>query len=112
MRRETELARQRKEEEMLGLRKTSQPESKDSASVRRDAGAAQMAKKVQAYNDKNRAAPLYSVKPDDADEDDPSKRAFDREKDIGGSKLTHAERKQLMNKAADFGSRFSKGNYL
>jgi hypothetical protein len=46
-------------------------------------------------------------------EDDPSKRAFDREKDmaIGGS-LGRAEKKELMAKAADFGSRFSKGKYL
>ena len=46
-------------------------------------------------------------------EDDPSKRAFDKEKDIGGGmKIGHAKRKELLNKAADFGSRFSGGKYL
>lgn len=46
-------------------------------------------------------------------EDDPSKRAFDYEKDMGGGmKIGHAQRKEMLNKAADFGSRFSKGSYL
>lgn len=46
-------------------------------------------------------------------EDDPSKRAFDKGKDIGGGmKIGHAKRKELLNKAADFGSRFSGGKYL
>ena len=46
-------------------------------------------------------------------EDDPSARAFDREKDIGGGmKIGHAKRKELLAKAADFGSRFAKGSYL
>ena len=46
-------------------------------------------------------------------EDDPSKRAFDKEKDIGGGmKIGHAKRKELLNKAADFSSRFSGGKYL
>ncbi|KAL4802728.1 hypothetical protein BDV18DRAFT_146426 [Aspergillus unguis] len=47
------------------------------------------------------------------EEDDPSKRAFDKEKDMAlSSKLTHAQRRQMMSKAADFGSRFSKGKFL
>lgn len=50
---------------------------------------------------------------DDDEDDDPSKRAFDREKDMGlGSKISASQRKQLLNRAADFGGRFSKGNYL
>ncbi len=47
------------------------------------------------------------------EEDDPSKRAFDREKDMGlGSKINHSQRKQLLTRAADFGGRFQKGSYL
>lgn len=47
------------------------------------------------------------------EEDDPSKRAFDREKDMGlGSKISASKRKELLNRASDFGGRFSKGNYL
>jgi len=46
-------------------------------------------------------------------EDDPSKRAFDKEKDIrGGMKIDHAKKKELLSRAADFGSRFAKGSYL
>lgn len=50
-------------------------------------------------------------KPDEA-EDDPSKRAFDREKDIGSGLLGRAERKDFMNKSAGFSSKFSGGSYL
>ncbi|KAH9883675.1 hypothetical protein F4778DRAFT_621261 [Xylariomycetidae sp. FL2044] len=47
------------------------------------------------------------------EEDDPSKRAFDREKDMRlGGKINTAQRRQLLNKAADFGGRFAKGKYL
>ncbi|GLI74498.1 hypothetical protein PoHVEF18_002740 [Penicillium ochrochloron] len=47
------------------------------------------------------------------EEDDPSARAFDREKDMAvGSKITSAQRREMVNKASDYGSRFSKGNYL
>lgn len=46
-------------------------------------------------------------------EDDPSKRAFDKEKDIGGGmKIGHAQKKEMLTRAADFGSRFAGGNYL
>lgn len=50
---------------------------------------------------------------DEEDDDDPSKRAFDREKDMGlGMKITASQRKELLNRASDFGGRFQKGNYL
>jgi len=45
-------------------------------------------------------------------EDDPSKRAFDREKDIGGGVMGNVERKNMLNKAKDFSSKFSGGSYL
>ncbi|GAB7341592.1 hypothetical protein MBLNU457_7799t1 [Dothideomycetes sp. NU457] len=45
-------------------------------------------------------------------EDDPSKRAFDREKDIGGGMMSNVERKNMLNKAKDFSSKFSGGSYL
>ncbi|KLU81291.1 hypothetical protein MAPG_00382 [Magnaporthiopsis poae ATCC 64411] len=47
------------------------------------------------------------------EEDDPSKRAFDREKDMAvGGRITHAQRRDLMKQAVDFGGRFQKGKYL
>jgi hypothetical protein len=45
-------------------------------------------------------------------EDDPSKRAFDREKDIGGSSLGLVDKKDMLNKASNFTSKFSGGGYL
>lgn len=54
-----------------------------------------------------------AMKEADEDDDDPSKRAFDREKDMGlGGKITASQRKELLNRASDFGGRFSKGSYL
>lgn len=47
------------------------------------------------------------------EDDDPSKRAFDREKDIaGGLQLNSTQRRDMMKKASDFGSRFSSSKYL
>lgn len=49
----------------------------------------------------------------DEEEDDPSKRAFDREKDMKlGGRIGAAQRRELLSKAADFGGRFAKGKYL
>ncbi|KAL7943217.1 hypothetical protein V8C42DRAFT_330042 [Trichoderma barbatum] len=49
----------------------------------------------------------------DDEEDDPSKRAFDREKDMAvGGKITSTQRRELINKSANFGGRFQKGSFL
>ncbi|KAL5332780.1 hypothetical protein BJX70DRAFT_383059 [Aspergillus crustosus] len=78
----------------------------------------EMRKKVQRYNERVRKEEAFLVdekkkKDKEEDEDDPSKRAFDREKDMAlSSKLTHAQRREMMTKAADFGSRFSSGKFL
>jgi hypothetical protein len=46
-------------------------------------------------------------------EDDPSKRAFDREKDMGsGMRIGNVQRQQMLNKASDYTSKFSGGSYL
>ena len=68
------------------------------------------------WQDKNRNKSLYDehkkVTPREK-EDDPSKRAFDKEKDIaGGRKIGHAQKKEMLTRAADFGSRFSSGSFL
>ncbi|KAJ5951455.1 uncharacterized protein N7479_009868 [Penicillium vulpinum] len=47
------------------------------------------------------------------EEDDPSARAFDREKDMAvASKISNAQRREMVKKAADYNTRFTKGNYL
>ncbi|BCS18991.1 GPALPP motifs-containing protein 1 [Aspergillus puulaauensis] len=90
-----------------------------------DKTAQAMREKVQRYNERVRKDEAGSLveekkrkekekgKDGEEEEDDPSKRAFDREKDMAlSSKLTHAQRREMMSKAADFGSRFSKGKFL
>ena len=48
-----------------------------------------------------------------AAEDDPSKRVFDREKDMGtGMRIGDVQRQQMLNKASDYSSKFSGGSYL
>lgn len=50
---------------------------------------------------------------DDEEEDDPSKRGFDREKDMAiGGKIGSSQRRELVNKSANFGGRFQKGSFL
>ncbi|CEL06192.1 hypothetical protein ASPCAL07299 [Aspergillus calidoustus] len=76
-----------------------------------------MREQVQKYNERVRkedaAAFEERKKKGKEEEDDPSKRAFDKEKDMGlGGRISHAQRREMMNKAADFGSRFSKGKFL
>ena len=71
---------------------------------------------MAAKQEKHRHQSLYDEHKNSAraePEDDPSQRAFDKEKDIGGGrKVGHAQRKELLNRAADFGSKFARGNYL
>ncbi len=46
-------------------------------------------------------------------DDDPSARAFDREKDVGGGlQINGTQRRDLLKKAGDFSSRFSSAKYL
>ncbi|KAE8410194.1 hypothetical protein BDV36DRAFT_278592 [Aspergillus pseudocaelatus] len=84
--------------------------------VTRPARASQaMQDRIQKYNDAKRkenvSQPLEECKKGDGD--DPSSRPFDKEKDMAiSSKITNAQRREMINKAGDFGSRFSKGNYL
>ncbi|KAI4920402.1 hypothetical protein J4E85_009169 [Alternaria conjuncta] len=46
-------------------------------------------------------------------EDDPSKRAFDYEKDMAVSgSLNHKQKREMLSKSKGFGDRFSSGNFL
>ncbi|KAK0668312.1 hypothetical protein QBC41DRAFT_322094 [Cercophora samala] len=50
---------------------------------------------------------------EEEEEDDPSKRAFSWEKDMKvGGVVSGKQKRELLNKAANFGGRFQKGNYL
>ncbi|PKY05960.1 hypothetical protein P168DRAFT_317464 [Aspergillus campestris IBT 28561] len=67
-------------------------------------------KDIAAEHEKERKAREEKKKEED---DDPSSRAFDREKDMAlSSKITASQRREMINKAGDFGSRFTKGKFL
>ena len=45
--------------------------------------------------------------------DDPSTRPFDREKDMAtSSNISNSQRREMLDRAADFGSRFTGGRLL
>ncbi|KAL2110863.1 hypothetical protein VUR80DRAFT_635 [Thermomyces stellatus] len=81
-------------------------------------------RKIEQYTSQTRGKSLYEEKREamkagadrrkgEAEEDDPSKRPFDREKDMAlGGRLGAAQKREFLNKAANFGDRFSKGSFL
>jgi Protein of unknown function (DUF3752) len=121
--------RARLEREMMGKKEVSAPKNSSTDDVK----VQENARKLREYNvgspllvsfvlgtdnsqEKQRGPTLYKEhqksNPQEK-EDDPSARAFDREKDIaGGMKINHTQRREMMKKAADFGSRFSSGKFL
>ena len=84
--------------------------------MRKEEEARETERRIREFNEKNRGGSLFSehkkAGPKEK-EDDPSKRAFDREKDIGlGGKIGHKQKREMVERAKDFGSRFAGGNYL
>ncbi|MCJ1468362.1 hypothetical protein MMC07_006990 [Pseudocyphellaria aurata] len=131
-----EQKRKRLEDEVMGVKRPAQLGREEKQDKLREEENKVTARRIQEYNvcpvsffpfahlhskfegekERNRKTSLYSehkkAVPKEK-EDDPSKRAFDKEKDIGGGiKIGHAQKKALLNRAADFGSRFSGGSYL
>ena len=111
-----EQKRQRLADEMMGVKKPAQLGPEVKMDRRKEEEARETEKRIREYNQKNRNTSLYdehSKATPKEKEDDPSARAFDKEKDMGmGIKIGHAQKRELLNKAKDFGSRFEKGNYL
>lgn len=118
--------RQRLADEAMGVRKPAQLSSDSAAAENnsQDERRAQaeeqeqreMERRVREYTEKHRGGSLYDAHskqgPRDKD-DDPSARAFDREKDIvGGMKIGHKARRDMMERAKGMGDRFAKGKYL
>ncbi|KAA8893493.1 hypothetical protein FN846DRAFT_913966 [Sphaerosporella brunnea] len=111
-----EQKRQRLEDEVMGRRKpaTQGPADNNKKGVS-SAEAEETARRIREYNYQYRGKSLYDEHKQQArfEEDDPSKRAFDREKDIaGGRQISNQQKREMLNRAADFGSRFSSGKYL
>ena len=114
-----EQKRKRVEDEILGVaapaNSSAQPKKHKGSAVAREEE--EKARRIMEHNEKNRGRSLYAEHTKRAkgkeEEDDPSKRAFDREKDMRtGGKIDHKAKKEMISRAADFGSRFSGGGYL
>lgn len=108
----------------------SEPSGADSATASaRERAADERNQRIRAAVEAGRGASLYeshqaaraegkatgtgpSGKQGMEEEDDPSKRGFDWEKDMKGGTVSGTQRRQMLNKAADFGGRFSKGSFL
>ncbi|KAJ5129193.1 uncharacterized protein N7515_005232 [Penicillium bovifimosum] len=73
-----------------------------------------VAEKIQKYKDiTGKAARLETSGQAQKEDDDPSGRAFDREKDMAvSSKISNAQRREMVKKAADYSTRFTQGNFL
>jgi hypothetical protein len=75
-----------------------------------------LALSLTSYQETQRGPSLYASHAASQDkplEDDPSARAFDREKDIGsGSTISATKRREMVKKSTDFSSRFEKAKYL
>ncbi|KAK2811960.1 hypothetical protein FQN50_001667 [Emmonsiellopsis sp. PD_5] len=109
-----EEKRKRLEAEVMGIQAPANSAAGlEGGSSEQDAA---MAKRVREYNEKQRKTTLYSQHQSSTskeEEDDPSARPFDKEKDIRGpTKVNHAQRRELLNRASDFNTRFSGGKFL
>lgn len=77
-----------------------------------------IARRIREYNDKNRGKSLLEEHSGrngggKEKEDDPSKRGFDKEKDMGlGGRISHVQKRDMLNRAGDFGQRFERGKFL
>lgn len=117
-----EEKRQRLEDQVLGRTDSSSTSArgngKGRGDSREDREAEETARRIREYNERNRNKSLMdewqgASGEGKEKEDDPSKRGFDREKDMAlGGRLGHGEKREMLAKAKDFGSRFQKGRYL
>jgi hypothetical protein len=115
-----EEKRRRLEDEVLGRKEVAtsgRSERKIGATVD-DGEQEAIAKRIRDYNDKNRGKSLVEEHSGRAGggkekEDDPSKREFDKEKDMAlGGRISHVQKRDMLKKAGDFGSRFERGKFL
>ncbi|KIW83915.1 hypothetical protein Z517_03161 [Fonsecaea pedrosoi CBS 271.37] len=102
--------------EVMGINDASTSARSASSGSARNPHDEATARRLKEYNETQRGPSLYSTHTASQDkplDDDPSARAFDREKDIGsGSTITATQRRDMVKKASDFSSRFEKARYL
>ncbi|KUJ24298.1 uncharacterized protein LY89DRAFT_679461 [Mollisia scopiformis] len=116
-----EQKRQRLADEVLGRSSSSSSSKMASSKQPRSEEEVATERRIREYNERNRGKSLLDVRRDEQErgrvekeeEDDPSKRGFDREKDMAlGGRMGHVKKKEMLERAADFGTRFQRGKYL
>ena len=104
----------RLQREVLGIKVEKGPKSKATAPTTTEEDA-ETARRMKEYSTQ-RGPSLYDAHTKShktEEDDDPSARSFDREKDIGGGlQLNPTQRRDMMKKSSDFNSRFSSAKYL
>ncbi|KAJ5684854.1 uncharacterized protein N7477_001199 [Penicillium maclennaniae] len=94
---------------VMGVGAPSSDKQPKASSTARDQS---MEERIKKYNSGKKSR-LESSEARKEEDDDPSARAFDREKDMAvASKISNAKRREMVSKASDYSSRFTKGNYL
>ncbi|KAI9681007.1 MAG: hypothetical protein M1829_001087 [Trizodia sp. TS-e1964] len=113
-----EQKRQRLADEVMGVKRPAALDDGGSGSggQAKSGESAETARRIREYNEARRGRSLldeHKGREKREEEDDPSARAFDREKDIAGApKISHAKKREMLSRAGDLGSRFAAGNYL
>ncbi|KAG9248458.1 hypothetical protein BJ878DRAFT_487942 [Calycina marina] len=110
--------RKRLEDEILGRKDAATSSRANKKNERTESkGSQEIARRIAEYNEKHKENSMVAEHQEKKgikdEEDDPSKRVFDREKDMAiGGISGHTEKRELLAKAKDYGSRFEKGKYL
>ncbi|KAL1845518.1 hypothetical protein Plec18170_009737 [Paecilomyces lecythidis] len=112
-----EQKRKRLENEVMGIQQPASGGASREPSGNKTASDKLMEKRLQSYSDKSQRKALYKEHQETAnaakEQDDPSARPFDREKDIAGpGTISSAKRREIINKSSDYTSRFSRGKFL
>lgn len=111
-----EQKRQRLADEVMGVTRPARLGPGDRVERGKEEEARETGRRVREYDERERGGALYSERGRAGrrgEEDDPSGRAFDREKDMGlGARIGRREKREMVSKARDFGARFEMGRYL
>lgn len=104
----------RLQNEAMGVTGSSAGDSFDAKEYAKAKEREEQARKIKEHSATTRGPSLIEQhqRVKKVEDDDPSKRAFDREKDIGGKGVGRVQRNDMLKKAGDFSTKFSGGGYL
>lgn len=105
----------RLQDEAMGIAARSNSDTSKKES-RRNKAEEDKARRLKEQIDASRGKSLVEQHQDKGgkeEEDDPSKRVFNYEKDMAlGTQVSHKQKREMLNKAKGFGDRFASGSYL